>query len=127
MRANQEVSHIPVATRVVADPTEGMIRERAIATEGIWAGIVKTEPRMASAWHHHGDFETSIYVLSGRLHMESGAGGKSVVDAEAGDFLYVPPGAIHREINPDDEQAHLVVTRAGEGVPTVNVDGPASD
>jgi uncharacterized RmlC-like cupin family protein len=80
---------------------------------------------MVSGWHHHGDHETSIYVVSGTMRMESGPGGESVVDATAGDFLHVPKGAIHREGNPGDSESHLVVVRAGRGETVVNVDGPA--
>jgi len=57
--------------------------------------------------------------------MESGPGGEAVVEAVAGDFFHVPAGATHRESNPSDAESHLVVVRAGQGVPTVNVDGPA--
>jgi uncharacterized RmlC-like cupin family protein len=102
-----------------------MVREQAIDTDGLWAGLVKTEPGMTSAWHHHGDYQTSIYVAVGQLRMESGPGGRDLVDAIAGDFLHVPPGAIHREGNRGETESHLVVVRAGHGVPTVNVDGPA--
>jgi uncharacterized RmlC-like cupin family protein len=108
-----------------ADPTPGMIRERAIEVEGLWAGLVRTEPAMTSGWHHHGDYETSIYVAQGTLRMESGPGGSEVIDAEPGDFLHVPKGAIHRESNPGMKESHLVVVRAGRGAPTINVDGPA--
>ncbi len=102
-----------------------MVREQAIVTDGLWAGLVKTEPGMTSGWHHHGDYQTSIYVASGQLRMESGPGGHQVVDAAAGDFLHVPPGAVHREGNHGETESQLVVVRAGHGVPTVNVDGPA--
>jgi uncharacterized RmlC-like cupin family protein len=103
-----------------------MTRERAIDVEGLWAGLVRTAPGMTSGWHHHGDYETSIYVARGRLRMESGPGGSEVVTAGPGDFVYVPKGAIHREGNDGEDESHLVVVRAGRGVPTVNVDGPAS-
>ena len=36
-----------------------------------------------------------------------------------------PPGAIHREGNPGDDETHLIVVRAGSGPAVVNVDGPA--
>lgn len=101
-----------------------MVREQAIVAPGIWAGLVRTTPGMTSGWHHHGDHETSVYVVSGQLRMESGPGGRDVVDALPGDFVHVPAGAIHRESNPAQEESHLVVVRAGQGPPTVNVDGP---
>ena len=123
--AADPVVRIQPQERVEADPTPGVRREQAIAVPGLWAGLATTEPGMASGWHHHGDYETSIYVVSGELQMESGPGGRDVVEARAGDFLYVPPGAVHREANPGTVQSHIVVVRAGQGPPTVNVDGPA--
>ena len=126
MNEAEPVRMVRPEERVEADPTPGMIRERAIDVDGLWAGFVRTEPGMTSGWHHHGDYETSIYVAHGTLRMESGAGGNEVLDAEAGDFLHVPKGAIHRESNRGPEQSHLIVVRAGTGVPTINVDGPAS-
>lgn len=125
MAAADRVSHIPPEDRVEADPTPGVTRERAIAVDGLWAGLARTEAGMTSGWHHHGDYETAIYVVSGQLHMESGPGGRDVVDGVAGDFLHVPAQAIHRESNPGDTESHIVVVRAGHGAPTINVDGPA--
>ena len=101
-----------------------MVREQAVAVDGSWAGIVRTEGGMTSGWHHHGAFDSTIYVLSGTLRMESGAGGTDVVEAGPGDFVFVPSGAIHRESNPGDAPSELVVFRAGTGPPTTNVDGP---
>jgi uncharacterized RmlC-like cupin family protein len=110
--------------RVQADPTPGMVREEAIATEGLWSGFVRTEPGMISGWHHHGDHDTSVFVVEGALRMEFGSAGGVVVDAGPGDFVHVPKYVVHREGNPGDTVAHVVVTRAGHGVTTVNVDGP---
>jgi uncharacterized RmlC-like cupin family protein len=125
MAESDPVVHVPPRRRVEADPTSGMVREQATAVDGLWAGLVRTEPGMTSGWHHHGDHETSIYVVSGALRMESGPGGSSVIDAGPGDFLHVPKGAIHREGNPAGTESQLVVVRAGAGPTTINVDGPA--
>jgi uncharacterized RmlC-like cupin family protein len=105
--------------------TPGMRREEAIATGTTWAGLVHTDAGMLSGWHHHGEYESVIYVLTGRLRMESGPAGGSVVEAIPGEFLLVPRGAIHREGNPADVEGTAVVVRSGRGVPVVNVDGPA--
>jgi uncharacterized RmlC-like cupin family protein len=101
-----------------------MTRQQAIATDRMWSGLVTTEPGMLSGWHHHGDHETTVYVLSGTIRFESGAGGRDVLDAEAGDFVYVPRRAIHRESDPGDEGSRAVVVRCGTGEAVVNVDGP---
>lgn len=110
--------------RSSAAPTSGMTREEAVASDSMWAGLVRTEPSMASGWHHHGDYETAIYVVSGQLRMEFGAGGRDEEEAGRGDFIHVPRGVIHRESNPLDQEATLIVVRAGSGEPVVNVGGP---
>ena len=56
--------------------------------------------------------------------MEFGPGGAEVLEAGPGDFLYVAPGAVHRESNPSDEECHIVVVRSGSGEPVFNVEGP---
>jgi uncharacterized RmlC-like cupin family protein len=101
-----------------------MIREEALSTGSVWAGFVRTEPGMASGWHHHAEYDSVIYVISGRLRMEFGRGGLDMEDAGVGDFIHVPKGAVHRESNPLDQEATLIVVRAGTGEPVVNVEGP---
>ncbi|HZS15315.1 MAG TPA: cupin domain-containing protein [Candidatus Dormibacteraeota bacterium] len=110
-----------------ADPTPGMRREQAIVRDGLWSGLAHTDPGMVSGWHHHGDCETVIYVRSGAFRLECGPGGRTVIDAQPGDFVHVPRRAVHREANPADEVATLVLVRTGHGVPTVNVAGPEAD
>ncbi|GAB3590264.1 hypothetical protein GCM10027446_04600 [Angustibacter peucedani] len=108
-----------------ADPTPGMTRRVGLDVAGMWSGTVDTEPGTTSGWHRHGDHETTLYVVRGRMRLESGPGGGEAVEAGPGDFLHVPAFAVHRELNPGDETSQAVVVRCGSGVPTVNVDGPA--
>jgi uncharacterized RmlC-like cupin family protein len=110
---------------VPADPTPGMSRMLAMHEDGMWTGLVDTEPGAVSGWHHHGDHETTLFIVSGRMRLESGVGGGEVVEAGPGDFVRVPAGAIHRESNPGAESSRAVVVRCGTGEPTINVDGPA--
>lgn len=119
-----EVRRIAPEERTEGAGTPGMIREEAVATDRMWAGLVRTGAGMVSGWHHHGDYESTIYVLSGALRMEFGLGGSEVLDAGPGDFLYVAPGAIHRESNPTDQESQIVVVRSGSGEPVINVEGP---
>ena len=121
LAASDPVSLIRPEDRVEGDQTPGMVREQAVTTGAMWAGLVRTAPHMVSGWHHHGDHETSIYVISGVLRMESGPGGESVVEAGPGDFLFVPKEAIHREANPGDEESQIVVVRVGYGPTVINV------
>ncbi|HEY7401810.1 MAG TPA: cupin domain-containing protein [Actinomycetota bacterium] len=126
---DQPIDRIVVVTpgeRRPGPPTPGMQREEAFATDQVWAGLARTDPGMVSGWHHHGDHESVIYVLTGALRMEFGPGGSLMVDAAPGDFIRVPRGAVHREGNPADEPADIIVVRSGTGESTVNVEGPAS-
>jgi len=125
MASTDLVVRIAEAERRTGAPTPGMHREEAVATDTIWAGFLRTEAGMVSGWHHHGEYESVIYLLSGALRMESGPGGSEVIDARPGDFLFVPRGSIHRESNPSDVEATAVVVRSGRGEPVVNVEGPA--
>ena len=120
-----ELTCVHPAERRVADPTPGKVREQAIAVHGLWSGLVRTEPGVTSGWHHHGDYDTSVYVVDGTVRIEFGPGGAQAVDAGPGDFLHIPRHVVHREVNPGSTASEEVVTRAGTGPPTINVDGPA--
>jgi uncharacterized RmlC-like cupin family protein len=107
-----------------ADPTPGMTRSRAFEVPTLWAGRVETSPGAVSGWHHHDVNETSLYVVAGVLRLEF-EGYDGYLDAEAGDFVHVPPFTVHRESNPTEQRSVAVIARSGGGVPTVNVEGPA--
>ncbi len=104
--------------------TPGMTREQAVATGNQWAGHVKTAASMTSGWHHHGDYDTTIYVLTGAIRIESGANGQEVVEGRPGDFVFVPRQTVHRESNPTGQPSEVIVVRVGSGLPVVNVKGP---
>ncbi|MEJ7705069.1 MAG: cupin domain-containing protein [Geodermatophilaceae bacterium] len=107
--------------------TPGMQRQLALDTGSMWSGLVHTEPGAESGWHHHDGFETTLYVVSGVMRMQFGPGGQQSADAGPGDFVHVPPGVVHREVNPTADRSSAVVVRAGSGTPVVNVDGPDPD
>ena len=110
--------------------TAGMAREAGVAPEttgatSIWSGFVTTPPGTSSGVHHHGDCETAIYVLSGRVRFRFGTRLENAVDAEAGDFVYVPPNAIHLEENlSTTEPVELIVSRGCTSMLVVNVPDP---
>jgi uncharacterized RmlC-like cupin family protein len=120
---NEPVRVVKSADLVPADPTPGMTRSRAFEVPTLWAGRVETEPGSVSGWHHHDVNETSLYIVSGVLRLEF-EGYDGYLDAEAGDFVHVPPFTVHRESNPTDEVSVAAIARSGGGVPTVNVDDP---
>jgi uncharacterized RmlC-like cupin family protein len=124
MAEQDEILVVSPSDRKPGPSTPGMDRQQAVATDGMWSGLVRTEAGMRSGWHHHGEYETTIYVLTGALSMELGPEGATTAEAGPGDFVYVPKGAVHRESNPSTDPADLVVVRAGRGESTINVAGP---
>lgn len=104
--------------------TPGMQRSTAFASEGLWFGEAHTRPGEISGWHHHGDYTTHGYVVSGRIRFDFGPGGAESAEAGPGDYFLVPPHTVHREQNPGDEEQVLVLVRVGTGPNVINVDGP---
>jgi uncharacterized RmlC-like cupin family protein len=100
--------------------TPGMQRRAAVTTQRtgatkLWAGTVTIDARARTGAHHHGDLESVIYVISGVARMRWGERLEFVAEAEAGDFIYVPPYVPHQEINArDDLQLHCVLARSGQ-------------
>ena len=125
--ADAQSPETPV-TRVAADAltpghaTPGMLREAAVVLDDLWSGRVRTEPGATSGWHHHGEHDTVAYVVSGVFRVETAGG---VVHGEPGDFVHVPARTVHRESNPTEVTAEVVLVRRGTGPVVVNVDGPA--
>ena len=109
--------------------TKGIRREAAVAPDttgatALWMGLARTPGGTVSAWHHHGDCATGIYVVSGRARFSWGSGGGESAEVGPGDFLAVAPGAIHQEEALGDEEVVLVVARACSGILVVNVEAP---
>jgi uncharacterized RmlC-like cupin family protein len=108
-------------------PTPGMERREIMDEGGAWVGWVRAEAGLAGGWHHHGDRDSYIYVLSGGVSIGFGPGGRDEVKAMAGDFIFTPARMVHREITGSDEPAEFFVVRVGAGPQNVNVAGPDPD
>lgn len=108
--------------------TPGMLRQAAInqarvGAQKIWAGTVRIEPNAKTGVHHHGELESVIYVVSGRARMRWGDRLEYVAEAEAGDFIFVPPFVPHQEINADPtEPLQCVLVRSDNEAVVVNID-----
>lgn len=107
-----------------AGQTTGMVRRTAFEEPGLWIGTARTLPGAVSGWHHHADNTTYIYCAAGAIRIESGPGGTDVAEARAGDFMIVPPNSVHRESNPSEVEARVLLIRLGGDPVLVNVNGP---
>jgi uncharacterized RmlC-like cupin family protein len=105
-----------------------MVRRAGIApdlagSKAFWMGFVSAPPG-ASGAHHHGTAESGIFIVRGRIRMYYGDRLQHVLEAEAGDFLYVPPLTVHVEENLTKEPVELVVARNAGDFMVVNVPDP---
>ena len=114
-----------MATRIRPDERSTSVgqnndMERSIAVSadtvgsvGLYSSVVTTGPAGRTRIHHHGECETSIFIVSGRARYTWGATGlEEAMEAEAGDFIYIPAGEIHVEENAlPTEPLVVVLTR----------------
>jgi uncharacterized RmlC-like cupin family protein len=99
------------------------VTTRRTGATRLWAGTVTIEPKARTGAHHHGDLESVIYVVSGVARVRWGESLEYVAEAQAGDFIYVPPYVPHQEINAsDDLQLQCVLARSGQQGLVVNLD-----
>jgi uncharacterized RmlC-like cupin family protein len=104
--------------------TAGIQREELVSTPDAWVGMVHTKPEFTSGWHHHGDYDTFVYVIAGEVKLESGEAGQETCLAKAGEIGLIPKNTVHRESNPGSQEGVLFVVRVGQGAPVFNVDHP---
>ena len=111
-----------------ADTTQssGMQREKLISRTNSWAGMVRINPGMVSEWHHHGDYDSYIYMISGKARFDFGSEGLESYEAAPGDICYVPKGIVHRETNIGNQESVAFLVRVGSGELVFNVDGPGT-
>jgi uncharacterized RmlC-like cupin family protein len=108
--------------------TPGMDRKAAInfarvGAQKLWAGTVHIHPNAKTGAHHHGPLESVIYVLRGKARMRWGEQLEFTAEANAGDFIYVPPYVPHQEINASrDEVLECVLVRSDNEAVVVNLD-----
>ncbi len=110
--------------RSLTAQTSGMTREQLVSTPDSWVGMVRTSPGSLSGWHHHGEYDTYVYIISGAIRFEYGPAGSETCDAVSGDVAHVPKHLVHRESNPGNEDGAAFVVRVGTGEPVFNVESP---
>ena len=88
--------------------TTGMHREELVSTPNAWVGMVQTQPEFTSGWHHHGDYDTYVYVISGEIKLEFGEGGKDSVVAKVGEVAFIPKDTVHREVKSEYSETIVV-------------------
>ena len=79
---------------------------------GICMHLLTIPPRGRARPHLHESHETAIYVLQGRAGMWYGDRLERHLECQAGEYLYIPPGAPHLPYNPSaTEDCTAVIAR----------------
>jgi uncharacterized RmlC-like cupin family protein len=112
--------------------TPGMLRAAAVnsarGSQKIWAGTVIIHPNAKTGAHHHGALESIIYVVRGVARMRWGERLEFVAEADAGDFIFVPPYVPHQEINrSSDTPLECVLVRSDNESVVVNLNIDAAE
>jgi uncharacterized RmlC-like cupin family protein len=131
---HRPLRHVPAAD-LSANTTQssGMRRLEAVSgttvgSEKVWMGQAHVGPGSNSGNHHHGDSETAIYVVSGHPVFVFAEDGEEVrLTPEPGDYVFVPPWTPHREENPGEEEAVVVLARSSQEAVVVNLPGALTD
>jgi uncharacterized RmlC-like cupin family protein len=112
----------PQRVQTVRPDRETMTRQRLpyfVGISGNTAGtralsmhLVVIPPGGCAEPHRHADYETAIYLLSGRVETRYGPALEETVVNEPGDFLFIPPDVPHQAFNlSDTEEARAIVAR----------------
>jgi uncharacterized RmlC-like cupin family protein len=104
------------------------ISGKSVGAQNLWMGETHVPGATASANHHHGESETAIYIVSGHptFVFLNDDGVETRIDAEPGDYVFVPPYVPHREENRDPEvEAVVVIARTTQEAIVVNLDSLA--
>lgn len=105
--------------------TRGITRHKAFESDDITFSRSRVPGGVVSDWHHHSTRNLYGFVVSGRLWLEYGSKGEEVAHLGRGDFFHIPPGLVHRDVNPDEKQeARIVNILLGKGPLVVDVRGP---
>ena len=84
--------------------------------------LVSVAPATNSGDHHHGEAETAIYVKSGHPVFVFADGDEEIrLETGPGDYVFVPPFVPHREENPTDEPAVVIIARSSQEGIVVNL------
>ncbi|MDO8483600.1 MAG: cupin domain-containing protein [Candidatus Limnocylindrales bacterium] len=101
------------------------ISASTVGSRRLYSSVVSTAPGDRTRIHHHGECETSIYILSGIARYTWGPTGlEHEFDTATGDFIYIPAGEIHVEANASaTEPLVVVLTRNCPDSHVVYLDG----
>ena len=120
-KEHRPLRHVPAAELSGDTAQSGAMTRReavsgtTVGSDRLWMGQGHLQPGADSGNHHHGDTESAIYIVSGHPVFVFAQDGEEVrLTPEPGDYVFVPPWTPHREENPGDEEAVVVLARSSQ-------------
>ncbi len=87
------------------------VSEGLVGASGIHLAIATIPPGCSSSPHYHVNCESAIYVVKGRGRFIIGPNLETELPIGPGDFVYVPPDAVHQPVNDGPDTMELIVAR----------------
>jgi uncharacterized RmlC-like cupin family protein len=88
------------------------VSQGLVGSTGIHLAIATIPPGCASSPHYHVNCESAIYVSKGHGRFLTGQNLETALTIGPGDFIYVPPDAVHQPVNDSStEPLELIVAR----------------
>jgi quercetin dioxygenase-like cupin family protein len=109
------------------ESTPGVVRKTVFETETAVVVQSHIDGGTTTGWHSHGDRHVYGYIVEGAGAVEYGPGGDETRECIAGEYFYIPPGTVHRDVTPPNTDTVVLVCFVGSGRVVVNVDGPDAD
>ncbi|MCI0437815.1 MAG: cupin domain-containing protein [Chloroflexi bacterium] len=104
------------------------VSKTLVGTEGIHLAVATIPPGCASSPHYHVNCESAIYVVKGKGRFLTGKRLENALPIGPGDFIYVPPDAVHQPVNDSlTEPMELIVARNAPVEIVVEYDPAAGD
>ena len=93
------------------------ISAESTGSTGICMHLLEMPPGASARPHYHEGHETAIFVLEGVAEMRHGPELEHLMEARAGDYIYIPAGVPHQPYNPNDVPVRAVIARTDPSEP----------
>ena len=87
------------------------VSESLVGAIGIHLAVATIPAGHSSSPHWHTNCESAIYITKGRGRFLVGERLERSLEFGPGDFIYVPPDALHQPVNEGAEVVEMVVAR----------------
>jgi uncharacterized RmlC-like cupin family protein len=102
----------------------GISRRSIFEAEADHVDEIRLSGGFTGNWHHHGKRTMYGYVVSGNAVLEFGRKGMERAVISQGDFFLIPSEVVHRDVNPNNEDALILIFNIGQGPTSQEVSSP---